>query len=211
MIQYLCVLDFEANCAEDMKAYKMDNEVIEFPSVLWKLENGIIENISEFQLFCKPKNMVTLTDFCKNLTGITQQQVNTGVSFPEALKAHEMWLRQNILDFDNNVKEMNVLIVTCGHWDLNVMAPKEYKNYNIHPHGVYLRYVNIKDDFTRFYKTSGKAGMAGMLAHANIQLEGKHHSGIDDCRNISKIIVKMINEGFAFEQFVVCYVDFNKK
>jgi len=32
------------------------------------------------------------------------------------------------------------------------------------------------------------AGMAGMLRNLKIPLEGKHHSGIDDCKNICKLV-----------------------
>ncbi len=121
-----------------------------------------------------------------------------------------MCLRYNIPDCDNNVNDMNILIVTCGHWDLNVMAIKEYKNHNISPHSVYARYANIKHDFAKLYKTSGKNGMVGMLTELGIPLEGKHHSGIDDCRNISKILIKMFQNGFTFEQFIINFVDFGE-
>ena len=209
IVKYICVLDFEANCTDDTKKVGMDNEVIEFPSVLWKLENGKLTNLSEFQLFCKPKNTPILTDFCKKLTGITQDQVDAGTSFPKALKNHELWLRSNISDFDTNVQNSNVIIVTCGDWDLNVMAPKEYKNHKIDPHSVYTKYVNIKDEFTKFYNISN-SGMADMLTRLKIPLEGKHHSGIDDCRNISKILIQMFNDGYTYERFNICYVFYTK-
>jgi len=31
--------------------------------------------------------------------------------------------------------------------------------------------------------------MAGMLNILGMKLDGRHHSGIDDCRNIAKIVV----------------------
>lgn len=38
-------------------------------------------------------------------------------------------------------------------------------------------------------------GMTSMLKHFQLKLEGRHHSGIDDCRNITKCLAKMIEEG----------------
>ena len=212
--KYICVLDFEANCAQNMKELNMDNEVIEFPSVLLKYKydgNKQIEKISEFQMFCKPKNKPTLTPFCIELTKITQDKVNNGVSFPTALKEHEMWLRNNIPNFDEMYKENNVIIVTCGEWDMSVMAPKEYKNYGIKKvHPIYLKYVNIKIEFNNFYKIGSKFGMATMLEYLGLSLDGTHHSGIDDCKNISKIVIKLFDDGHEYDKMKVRYVKLDK-
>ncbi len=212
--KYICVLDFEANCAENMKELHMDNEVIEFPSVLWKYNStpnvehvNTLTKISEFQMFCKPKHTPTLTPFCIELTKITQDKVNSGVPFPVALKQHELWLRKNIPDFDKMFHSGNIMIMTCGEWDMATMAPKEYKNYNIkNVHPIYLKYVNVKREFTGFYKIGSKFGMVKMLEYLNLHLDGTHHSGIDDCRNISKIMVKLFQDGHMYENMMIRYV-----
>lgn len=168
--------------------------------------------VSEFQEFCKPKNTSTLTPYCIELTKITQEKVDNGISFQDALQKHEDWLRTNISDFDEQVLKTNMLIVTCGYWDMNEMAPKEYINYDIKKvHDVYLKYVNIKDDFCRLYNhTDRKYGMTGMLFLLNIELEGTHHSGIDDCRNISKVLIKMFEDGYDFDKLIVQNVQMSK-
>lgn len=56
------------------------------------------------------------------------------------------------------------------------------------------RWINIKTSFARQYQLKKAKGMAGMLNYAKMELEGKHHSGIDDCRNISRIVTKMREE-----------------
>ena len=40
--------------------------------------------------------------------------------------------------------------------------------------------------------------MAGMLRKLGMTLEGRHHSGIDDCRNISRVALKMMADGCVF-------------
>ena len=207
MSKYICVLDFEANCAENMKALGMDNEVIEFPSVLLKVDGHTVTKISEFQLYCKPKHTPILTPFCKQLTKITQDKVDAGVAFPDALKQHEMWLRSNVPNFDEHIKLNTCVIVTCGNWDMVTMARKEYKNYGIkNVHSIYKRFVNIKQDFCTFYKRNKQLGMDGMLNILKLKLDGTHHSGIDDCRNISKIVIKMFSDGLAFDAMNVVNV-----
>lgn len=37
--------------------------------------------------------------------------------------------------------------------------------------------------------------MAGMLKMLKIELVGHHHSGIDDCRNIGRVCVRMLEDG----------------
>lgn len=39
------------------------------------------------------------------------------------------------------------------------------------------------------------ATQAGMLRSLDIPLEGRHHSGIDDCRNSAKIVLRMLRDG----------------
>lgn len=199
MTKYICVLDFEATCDDDMKASKMDHEIIEFPSVLLKYENKKIERIAEIQMFCKPKNTPTLTKFCTDLTGIVQEQVDQGITFPEAFYNHLTWLRSNITNFEHEFSDGNVFILTCGRWDLETMLPKEYKNWNFVKtdiHNVYRSFVNCKEEFKRHYKYENVYSMTHMLEELKLELEGKHHSGIDDCRNIARIVERMINDGY---------------
>jgi 3'-5' exoribonuclease 1 len=40
-----------------------------------------------------------------------------------------------------------------------------------------------------------------MLGHFGMQFEGREHSGIDDTRNITRIVLKMMEEGVKFQEF----------
>jgi len=39
-----------------------------------------------------------------------------------------------------------------------------------------------------------------MLQIFNLKLDGRHHSGIDDARNIAKIVIELIKDGICFNQ-----------
>jgi inhibitor of KinA sporulation pathway (predicted exonuclease) len=214
MALYICVLDFEATCDEDMKASNMDHEIIEFPSVLLKYEDGCVQRISEIQMFCKPKNNPVLTKFCKDLTGITQEQVDQGISFPEAFHNHLSWLKANIPNFEKTWLDQRVCILTCGRWDLETMLPKEYKNWNLSKndiHDVYRSFVNCKEEFKFFYKCENVYGMTFMLDYLKLNLEGKHHSGIADCRNIARVVEHMIKDGCDPHTFQMIVAQISKK
>ncbi len=46
-------------------------------------------------------------------------------------------------------------------------------------------------------------GMTDMLDLCGLKLEGRHHSGIDDSRNIAACVVKCLEKGFDFHQGMV--------
>jgi len=41
-------------------------------------------------------------------------------------------------------------------------------------------------------------GMEDMLQKCGLKLEGRHHSGIDDAKNIASIVIHMLKSGFKF-------------
>ena len=46
-------------------------------------------------------------------------------------------------------------------------------------------------------------GMMGMLKALNIEHEGKHHSGIDDVKNICSICIELIKRGLVFDRKMI--------
>ena len=204
------MLDFEATCWDDNGKSRNKMEVIEFPSILikWNLETGKAERIGKFQRYVKPKNFPQLSDFCTGLTGITQETVDKGVTFPQALKDHEAWLAKTIPNF---YYEENVYVMTCGRWDMDIQFIRDVKNWNIKKvNRVYKRFINLKAEFKYFFKEQKGHGLARMLEFLNIKLEGKHHSGIDDCHNQTKILEALIEKGMKGNDMKIEYVSQKK-
>lgn len=145
--------------------------------------------IDEFRSFVKPV-FFPVTEFCTHLTGITQEHVETaplgGRTYPEVWRD---WLK-----FMSQYP--NSLLVTCGDWDLRQMLPTQLKYSDLsYPKGKLLSYwCNIKHCYKDQYGKKAY-GMADMLESLDLSLEGRHHSGIDDCRNIAKIARKMLADG----------------
>ena len=69
--QYFVVIDFEATCDKEKNPHPQ--EIIEFPSVLVNSSTGQLED--QFQVYVRPSHNQQLSDFCKELTGIQQTQV----------------------------------------------------------------------------------------------------------------------------------------
>lgn len=42
-------------------------------------------------------------------------------------------------------------------------------------------------------------GMTGMLERLGMEVKGRHHSGIDDSRNIARILRRVVSDGWVPE------------
>src|SRR5258708_30133034 len=68
-LRYLLVLDFEATCGES--GFPQDQiEIIEFPTIVYDLHEK--KEVERFHEYVRPVIQPQLTEFCTQLTGITQ-------------------------------------------------------------------------------------------------------------------------------------------
>lgn len=92
--KFVCVLDFEATCCNENTIPRNKMEIIEFPSVMLEKRGNRYVKVDEIQIYVKPVIYPVLTEFCTNLTGITQNDVNKGLIFQQAFNQHYNWLRK---------------------------------------------------------------------------------------------------------------------
>ncbi|KAF9434433.1 hypothetical protein BGZ76_008029 [Entomortierella beljakovae] len=88
---YLC-FDVEATCEEGF-SFEFPNEVIEFPVVL--MDGSTFEIVDEFHSYVRPVHRPILSDFCKSLTGITQETVDAAPIFTEVLEQFNEFLMKH--------------------------------------------------------------------------------------------------------------------
>eukprot|EP01064_Diplonema_japonicum_P031365 TRINITY_DN5579_c0_g1_i1.p1 TRINITY_DN5579_c0_g1~~TRINITY_DN5579_c0_g1_i1.p1 ORF type:complete len:435 (+),score=108.66 TRINITY_DN5579_c0_g1_i1:64-1368(+) len=176
------VMDFEASghCRDSMKW-----EIVEFPCVV--VDAATLEPVAEYHKYVRPTTAAQLSDFCKESCGITQQQVDEAHPIDRVLKDFIKWVGSLSLKGD-------VVVVTCGNYDLRTALRAEVLNKKLPTLPVWLkRWCNIKELFAeKHLRGRRQYGMAQMLSHQKLSLEGRHHSGIDDTRNISKLMVHLI-------------------
>lgn len=182
----ILVIDFEANCIEG--SILRPQEIIEFPCVALELHDNTWITKDEFHHYIKPR--APLTEFCTRLTGITQDTVDRGKSFKEVVSMFEIWC------LERGYTSYNSIIATCGNWDFGTAFPHhcEYEHLNAHKHSLFRRWINVKQMYKIVYPKSPRGSMVDMLSSLGISLEGRHHSGIDDVRNISKILKRVLSD-----------------
>ena len=184
------VLDFEATC-DDVNP-PQPQEIIEFPSVLISLEDMRV--VDEFESFVRPIHHPHLSEFCTRLTSITSQDVAGADPFPVVLASHQAWLASHGLD------STSAILVTCGDWDLATMLPSQCMAADpaiTSLPQLYARWQNVKEAFKSVTGRSKAPGMPGMMDAIGLRLIGRHHRGIDDCRNIAELYLMLLRQGAA--------------
>jgi len=93
--------------------------------------------------------------------------------------------------------ERSFIFVTCGDWDLKTMLPKQCDLSRVKVPKAFSQWINLKIAFGDFFKKARARGMTEMLEDLDIPLVGRHHSGIDDARNIAAVMMKMLKQGYV--------------
>lgn len=167
------VIDLEATCDDGGAVPKHEMEIIEIGAVL--VDGRSFAPKAEFQSFIRPQRHPVLTPFCRKLTSITQAQVDGAPSFPEALAALREFMGGEAPVFGS-----------WGNYD------RSQFQLDAKLHGVALPFgadhLNIKQAFSDTLGTRKRFGMAGALRCLGLRLTGTHHRGIDDARNIARIL-----------------------
>lgn len=174
----IVVVDVEATCWESKNPDGMENDIIEVGVCLLDINTGEITD--NRGILVKPERS-TISDFCTELTTITPEMVeNNGVSFQEALKI----LKSDYLS-------QSRAWASFGAYDLKQFQRQCSALGRGFPFGP--SHINVKTLFALKRKMEHETGMAGALSDLNITLEGTHHRGVDDAKNIAKILHWILN------------------
>ena len=171
---YYLVIDLEATCCNKKTISRHEMEIIEIGAVM--VDSQTLEIISEFQTFIKPVRNPILTSFCRELTHITQEDVDNAPLFKDAIINLQKWLD----NYDNFI---------FGSWgDYDRKQIEQDSNYHKIAYPINTPHINIKKEFSDTQGLKKRLGMKQALEYVNLPLEGTHHRGIDDARNIAKLL-----------------------
>ena len=188
--QYLCVVDVEATCEEEVGFHDQRHEIIEFPVVVLDLSSGSVTG--EFHSYVRPTDNGTLSAFCSQLTGISQQLVDAAPTLSEVLSQFEEWRVAQGLEY--TAEEQNFAFAADGVWDLRFFLHGECTRKGLAKPAYFEKWCNLKELFADFYSVR-PCKIEQMLELQGMQHEGRLHSGIDDTRNIARIAARMAEDG----------------
>ncbi|KAM6971845.1 ERI1 exoribonuclease 2 [Aplochiton taeniatus] len=198
---YLIVIDFESTCWREKNNF--GQEIIEFPAVLLNTSTGEVE--SEFQTYVQPQEHPILSEFCSELTGITQAQVEVGVPLQICLSRFSRWLQtlqlQRGVVFPKDQRGSSAsssqkpcAFLTWSDWDLGVCLQYECKRKQLSKPDVLNSWIDLRATYKLFYSRKPK-GLNGALQDLGIQFAGREHSGLDDARNTARLADRMMRDG----------------
>ncbi len=172
------ILDLEATCWDQWD--KSVNETIEIGALL---VNEKKEIVSEFNSFVKPMKYPILSDFCKKLTSIKQSEIDEAAHFYEVIEQFKDWFK---------CSEENYVLCSWGYYDrkqfesdcdLSSLDKTWLENH-----------ISLKHQYQKIKNLRRAIGMKNALKNEKFMLDGTHHRGIDDARNITKIFLKYFDE-----------------
>jgi DNA polymerase III alpha subunit (gram-positive type) len=91
IFSYFMVIDFEATCWA-RKSGAPPSEIIEFPAVILDGKTGQILP-EHFHKYVQPMEEPSLSEFCTELTGICQKQVDNSAPLGSILMQFNTWIR----------------------------------------------------------------------------------------------------------------------
>jgi len=174
------VIDVESTCWEPPE-FQPKNEISEI------IEIGIaVVNINDLQIkenesiIIRPQKS-KVSKFCTKLTTLTQEYVNQGVTFEAAMAI----LRKN---YDSE----NRTFISWGDYDRK-MFERNSRDYGVkYPFGP--RHMNLKNSFTLLHGLEREPGLDNALDYLGMKLEGTHHRGVDDARNIANVFIHTLKK-----------------
>ncbi len=143
-------------------------------------------------LLVRPVLHPELSEFCRRLTGITQDEADGGIPYRDAATEIADLFRRETGEGPGAV------FCSWGAYDRKMFLACCERFGVRYPFGHEELHVNLKQEFLAFYNVPrGKGGMDAALAHLGITLHGRHHRGPDDAANIARIACRMIEDGWS--------------
>lgn len=186
-LEFLLVLDLEGKV-----------EILEFPVLLF--DTKTMDVIDFFHRFVRPSKMSEqrISEYIEGKYGkfgVDRVWHDTAIPFREVIEQFEAWLGKNQLwQKDMGGCLSKAAFVTCGNWDLKTKVPQQCNVSKMKLPPYFLEWINLKDIYLNFYKQRAP-GMLSMMRELNIPPFGSHHLGIDDSKNIARVLQHMLNDG----------------
>ncbi len=171
----MLVIDLEATCDEGDGLPAIDMEIIEIGAV-WATAEGTV--LDTFQALVRPVLRPQLTPFCRQLTNIQQADVDGAELFPV--------VAARLASFAQRHQAPGATWGSWGQFDAKQLA-RDCERHGIDSPLAAFEHVNLKRRFAKARKIK-EVGMARALQMVGLPLDGAHHRGLDDARNIAKLL-----------------------
>lgn len=133
--------------------------------------------VKRSQFYVKPEHD-EISDYCVNLTGITQRIVDRqGRPLADVLKSVE-----------KNYGSTNKIFAAWGHDERVLFEECDQKGLE----RPFREFINLATLYRIHYRMNKRMGFAKALRQQNMEFEGSPHSGADDAYNLARLALKFL-------------------
>lgn len=169
----LLVFDLEATCDEhESESIRGENrEMIEIGAVKVDLVTG--EALDSFQSFVRPTRNPELTDFCRNLLGISQRDVDQAQAFDA--------VRPQFIDWAGPV----CAAASWGNFDVHQWA-HDSRRFGLGPE-LPWEHINLKKAFAKAMGMR-RRGLGGVYAELGLEAPHGRHRALVDAQMVAQLL-----------------------
>lgn len=157
-------------------------EVIEVGAIL--VEVPTFEISWRYQTFVKPRIFPKLSEACKNITMISQEDVNGGIPLADMLK-----------ELAAVYKPRETGLVAWGESDREVVADNCAK-YKLPCPFDWSDYIDLSAQYKSFYGHPRRLSLKHAIDERGIERKGFYHLALDDAENTALLLQRMVGEGW---------------
>ncbi|MCB0660594.1 MAG: exonuclease domain-containing protein [Saprospiraceae bacterium] len=173
------IFDLEASCWLG-RPPKGQNEIIEIGAV--KVDQ-FQQVVSVFNKFVKPTVNPILSEFCKKLTSISQEDVDRSKTFPLVIEDFMDWA---------DIEHEDYLLISWGKYD-KAQLMLDCTLHHIDTEWL-DKHINLKSAYRHLRKLKDEPGLKKAVKMEGFEFSGIHHRAISDAENLAKIFVKHFEE-----------------
>jgi len=185
-------------------------EIIEFPAVLVSNKERIVVDI--FHTFVKPSKNSIISEYCQNLTEISQTMLNMAPKFQEVHNNFLAWMAKHQLG-----TKYTYMLVTDGPYSIARYLYVQTRIMGLpFPYDYAAAWANLKKCFNNFYSNSfyegNKVRNRAIMFHRNeiettgprlqimlqkqgMEYEGNSKRGLDISKNMARVLIRLIQDG----------------
>ncbi|WP_017905598.1 exonuclease domain-containing protein [Pseudomonas asplenii] len=169
------VIDLEAT-TDDGGWPLAEMEIIEIGATLVNREG---RELDHFQRFVRPLRRPLLTPFCRELTHISQANIDAAAPLAEVWEAFERWLGQHRTRLEG--------WASWGDYDRRQLE-QDWRQLQVTSLLNGVPHANLKQRFAKARKLHKPLGLNGALQLAGLQFSGQQHRALEDARNTARLL-----------------------
>ena len=135
--------------------------------------------VDHFQRFIRPQRRPLLTPFCRQLTRITQANIDAGAPMVQVWQQFERWLGQHLPKLEG--------WASWGDYDRQQLE-QEWQQKKLDSALALLPHMNLKQQFAQARQLRRAPGLNSALQLAGMQFNGQQHRALEDARNTARLL-----------------------